>query len=46
MRLGREFGCTPEELMDRFTVADLIEQVAFDVLAAEEAEEWQQRQRS
>lgn len=33
------FAMTPDELLDRFSVADLIEQTAFDVLAAEDAEE-------
>jgi len=46
VRLGRTFHATPEELMDRLTVAQLVEQIAFDALEAEEAEEWRQRQPS
>lgn len=46
MRLGRELHATPDELMDRLTVADLIEQMAYDVLVAEEAEEWRRQAQS
>jgi len=33
------FGVTPRELADRFTVSDLIEQVAYDLLEVEAADE-------
>jgi hypothetical protein len=37
---------TPDELAERLTVAELVEQIAFDLLEAEEVEQWQRQRRS